>query len=401
MSKNKIIEFILKKNIVKELDSETHLFIIWEKARKNKDKIFEQIKKKFKIYEVYEISWNSSDFIRNLKKFYGVTLPDPERKIRQCGNGSFLLLIVRDENPKHGIRKTSLGKQLVNINMYDSKREYRKIVGGDFPIHGTIHQKEVNHDLALILGKNLKQIESELKAQWDGSIKKIEKNLVGLNGWNDLKQLFFVLNNTINYVVLRNFEDLPEKEMDERHDDIDILTDELWQIPYILGKNIPGNKNKKFPFVKIGEKYIKFDIKYVGDTYLDEKWSRDILKRRKLTSKGVYSPSEEDYFYTLLHHIIIQKTKITDDYKEKLNSLAKSLNIEKFNEKITDLVFLKAILDKYMKKHEYRYTNSFEYKIGHNEILRLSNVAVKVMRTDGIGELLRATKGKLRRTRSK
>ena len=31
--------------------------------------------------------------------------------------------------------------------------------------------------------------------------------IVGVDGWKDLDQLFYVLNNTVDYVILRNFED--------------------------------------------------------------------------------------------------------------------------------------------------------------------------------------------------
>ena len=187
----------------------------------------------------------------------------------------------------------------------------------------------------------------------------------------------------------------------EKFEDVDILTDDHWQIPYILGKNFPGNKNKKFPWIKINEKYYKFDIKYVGDTYLDEKWSNDILKRRKLTKNGIYVPSTEDHFYTLIHHIVMQKTKLKVEYKEKLIILARELHLENFDKKVGDLDFLKTILEKYIKKNGYRYTDSFVYKIGHNEFLRLTEVAVKVARKDGVGELFRATKGKFKRIRKK
>ena len=39
-------------------------------------------------------------------------------------------------------RKTSLGRQMTNINVYDSKRKLRKSLEGEFPIHGSIHKKE-------------------------------------------------------------------------------------------------------------------------------------------------------------------------------------------------------------------------------------------------------------------
>ena len=383
------------------LEKEIHLFILWKNAMQKTDELFTLIQEKFEIHDVYEITWNPKNFARTLKRFYGVTLPDPFRKVGQSGTGPFLLVIVIDKNPKHGIRRTSLGKQLVNTNMYDSKRNYRKLFVGGFPIHGSIHEKEANHDLILLLGKNAEQVYNENNSKWNGEIKKINSELLGINGWSDLKQLFFVLNNSINYVVIRNFEDLPEKNIDEKNEDIDILTDDYWQIPYLLGKKLPEKEKPEFPFVKINEKYIKFDIKYVGDTYLDEKWAQNILKRKKLTKNEIYAPSDEDHFFTLLHHIVVQKTNLTNDYKNKLFTLGKKLKIEDFTSESFDRKNLSIILENYMKKNGYRYTYSFSYKIGHNELLRLMNVSIKVLKTEGIKELFRSIRGKFRRMKLK
>lgn len=381
------------------MKQEIHLFIIWEKARKKTDELFKDIEEKFEIRDMYEVIWKPKNFPKNLKKFYGVTLPDPLRKISQIGTGPFLIVVVVDKNPKHGIRRTSLGKQLVNTNIYDSKRKFRKLFGGGFPIHGSIHEKEANHDLTLLLGKNLEQISNEINPSWDGKIKKIDSELVGIDYWNNLEQLFFVLNNTINYVVLRNYEKLPKKNIDERYEDIDILTDDDLHIPYILGKNLKDDEKPNFPFVNINGKLIKFDIKYVGDTYLDEKWAKKILKRKILTSNSIYAPSKEDHFYTLLHHIVVQQTNLKSDYKETLNNLGNQLGLENIEERFSDRGKLKEMLDGYLEKNGYRYTNSFEYKITHNELLRLVRVTIRLAKSDGIKEVIRATRGKLQRIR--
>jgi len=123
------------------MEGELNLFIIWENARKNTDELLENIRKKFEIREVYEITWNSKYFVKNLRRFYGANLPKPLRKTSECGTGSFLLVLVIDTNIKYGMRRTSKGMQLVNINIYDEKMKYRKMLKGDYPIHSAIHQK--------------------------------------------------------------------------------------------------------------------------------------------------------------------------------------------------------------------------------------------------------------------
>jgi len=377
------------------LVTETHLFIIWEYARNRTNELFSEIRKKFKIHDVYEITWSPNNFSKNLKRFYGVTLPDPKKKAKECGMGPFLLVIVSDSNPKHGVRRTSMGKQIVNTNIYDSKRKYRILLGADYRIHGSIHKKEANHDLTLLLGKNLEQITQNLPEQWDDKIKSIKSDIIGTNGWKNLEELFFVLNNTINYVALRNFEKFPDISNIANGGDIDLLTDELWQIPHILNfEKQTDDGITRFCHTKIASEYIKFDIRYVGDSYFDEKWSKEILDKKVQTQTGFYSPNNENYFYSLLYHIIVQKARLSKKYEETLTKLAIELGFEEFS---IEENYLKRILNDFMKEKGYQYTNSLTYRINHNELTRLTSVAIHTAKNEGLNELLRAIKEKTKR----
>lgn len=376
------------------MEQETHVFIIWENARNKTEKVFSEIERRFQICEVYEIKWSNDNFEKNLKRFYGVTLVNPSKKISQCGTGPFLLLIVKDNSPKHGLRKTSLGKQVVNTNIYDSKREFRKFLGGGFPIHSSIHEKEANHNLTLLLGENLVQICERLPETWDGEIKTLEQDLFG-NEWKNFDEVLFALNNTTNYAIIRNFEKFPNIDYLKQEGDVDLLTDDQWQIPYILNfQNHIRNEHESFNFIKIEEDYIKFDIKYVGDNYFDEKWSKNILRNRELFN-GFFVPSNEDYFFSLAYHLVTQKADLPKKYEKILEKLSSDLKI---NLKKMDKNSIKKILDNFMIDNGYRYTNSFAYKINHNEITRLASVAIHTWKTEGLNELLRASKGKIKRT---
>lgn len=378
------------------MNSELHIFIIWEKARTKSNELLSEIGGKFKIHDVYEIKWSKENFSNNLKRFYGMTLPNPHKKANECGTGPFLAVLVSDKDPKHGIRKTSMGKQVVNTNIYDFKRKLRAEFGGNYRIHGSIHEKEANHDFSLLLGKNLKQISQEIPEKWNNQIKHVQAELVGTDGWENLDQLFFILNNTTNYVVLRNFENFPILTDISNGGDIDILTDEKWQIPYIL--NFHVNEEKKglgYCKTMIGSDVIKFDIKYVGDAYFDEKWSKEILKKRVLTKKGFYVPDKENYFFSLLYHIISQKSNLPKKYVQILSNLSKELHLKI---DLSDIIELNEILKKFMIDHEYSNTKSFKYQINHNEFTRLLGVAIHIVKKEGINELLRSTKGKISRT---
>mgnify|MGYP003973157141 FL=1 len=58
---------------------------------------------------------------------------------------------------------------------------------------------------------------------------------------------------------------------------------------------------------------------------------------------------------------------------------------------------LEKMLDNFMRENGYRYTNSLIYKINHNEITRLSYVIIKVLKHEGIRELFRVVKAKMKK----
>ncbi len=373
-----------------------YLFIFWESARNKENFLFEELKKKFIIRDVYEIKWNTKNFSNNLKRFYGPKLGNVFKKTTLCGTGPLLLILISDSNPKFGKRRTSKGMELVNINIFDNKKSYRKLTGAGFAIHSSITDKETNDDLTLLLGKNTQDISKDLSEKWDGTIKKLELDLVGQNDWKDLNQLLYVLNSTTNYVILRNFEELPENYLTYEHNDIDILTDDFLRIPYITNGGKSAFNNEFPPFVKFGNKSIKFDFGYPGDNYYDEKWALDILKRRVLYH-GFYAPSTEDYFYSLFYHAAFHQKEISNEYKNKLSNLARELGINEMVIPILDDIDKsKKFIEKYMTSKGYLHTNSLQYKIRHNTIFRLGKVAFLLWRTQGINFLLTATKNKIK-----
>ncbi len=383
------------------MDLRLYLFVIWESARSKENFLFEELKKKFIIRDVYEIKWTRKNFENNMRRFYGSKLADASKKTANCGTGPFLLVLISDPHPKFAKRRTSNGMELVNINLYDNKKIYRKLTGAGYAIHSSINDKETNEDLTLLIGKNTQDLSKEISKDWDGSIKKQESDLFGQDGWKDIKQLLYALNSTMNYVILRNFEDLADKFSTYEHNDIDILTDDFMRIPYITnGGKSPFNYILS-PLVKIGNKTIPIDFAYPGDNYYDEKWSKDILERRVLYN-GFYTPSKEDYFYTLFYHCVFHQKKISDEYKKKLSNIAIELGIGEITPKTFDsLDESKEFLEKYMFRMSYLHTNSTQYRIRHNKFSRLVKISVYLWRTQGTKFLLTAIKGKFKRKLSK
>lgn len=308
---------------------ETHLFILWENARYKEKEILEDIKKSFNIIGKYNITWNKEIFSKNLSRFYGTNLPKNSGKEKHCGNGDFLLIIVEVENPKYEHRDTlSKGIQTVNINMFDKKTYYRELTGGGHKVHATNSEKETNHDLTLLLGKSLKDFLKEVEGK-EESIVNLKQDLIGTDGFKTVKEMFYVLNNCIDYAVLRNYETLPEEIYTNEHNDIDLICDSYENAAYIL------NAEKVFPEeyrihykVKVEDKIAFFDLRYIGDNYYYYNLEKALLENRIYNSKGFYTVSEEEYFYTLLYHAILHKPTFSEDYKNKLNKMKPNLDFK-------------------------------------------------------------------------
>ena len=174
---------------------EIHLFILWEKALSKKQEILDDMKKSFDILAMYNITWSKEKFSENLSRFYGTNLPKGCGKEEHCGTGTFLLVIVRCNNPKYEKRDTSKGIQTVNIDMFDKKTYYRKLTGGGHRVHATNSEIETNHDMCLLLGKSIEDFIKE-NPKFDGQEENLNQDLVGSMGWESVEKMFYVLNNS-------------------------------------------------------------------------------------------------------------------------------------------------------------------------------------------------------------
>ena len=357
--------------------SEIHVFIIWEKARGKETEILSDIKKNFKVLQIFEINWSEEEFERNLLRLYGNNLKKASSKKYVCGSGSFLFIIIKDENPKYAKRNTLHGEDSVNVNIFDKKIEYRKIAGGGQRIHASNSEKESNQNIGLILNKTPKDFEDE-----NTDIKKVHDDLVGSKEWDSLKQFFNILNQSLDYVVLRNFEELPNKFKTGFEGDIDILAEDKNEIELVTNakKISPQNFGRRFRITVNGEK-IHCDLRYVGDGYLDEKWEKHILKQRECRN-GVFVPNEENYFYSYLYHCLVQKKSISEIHVKKLSEISKkvgeNMNINKKNKEL-----FREYLEEFLKNRKFSYSQPVDSSVFFdNEFVNKSNKIKIIKRSE-------------------
>ncbi|MDP8238193.1 MAG: glycosyltransferase, partial [Candidatus Hatepunaea meridiana] len=350
---------------------ELHLIIIWHNALYAYDKIIRDIRDKFVIVDVMDIEWSDTNFSSNMTRFYGQKLPRGSHKETHCGRGPFRLVIVKDASPVYGMRETTAGKDKVNIRMFDAKTLYRKWTGGGHRIHCTNSVSETDHDLTLLLGCNVFDYQVRNCNEWNGEITTLKKDLEGAGGWKNLNRFFYVLNGINNYIVLRNFECLPDDYTLTDHGDIDLLTDNLTDLIYISnGEKVFKNTYRVHYMVKIDGKDIPFDFRYVGDNYYDIKWEKQLLTNRIFSEKKcIYNPDIKNYFYSLLYHALVHKQDIAGDYKKRLTNYGTKIGLKLKDRWFKDKKQLKKLLDRYLTDNGFEYTDPVDLSVFFNTML--------------------------------
>jgi len=341
--------------------SEIHLFIIWEKAQIEREHILSDLFDKFNVKMIKNIKWRDENFSKNLTRFYGFKLPPNSNKEKHCGKGFFTLVVVEDILPFYGMKKTSSGIEKLNINIFDKKTLYRSWTGGGHKIHATNNILESKQDLMLLTGLTLEEAKlyPNLEIQSSLSTDVFKEDLIGTNGYKNFEELLKLMNQTCNYVILRNFEKYPEEYYNPIHNDIDLLVENLEHVRKMTNSK-PSLKQKYRvrDEIVIDNKVVYFDLRHIGDDYYSEEFQKKILSNKIFYKDLMYIPSNEDYFYSLIYHALIHKKEIKDDYWKRINDFRGVLKSDKEE--------LSKLLNKYMKKNEYLFTEPKDLSVYYN-----------------------------------
>jgi GT2 family glycosyltransferase/SAM-dependent methyltransferase len=342
--------------------AEVHLVIVWEHASDKLTEILADIGEHFVLKSVFRIRWAAEHFAQNLTRFYGESLPPNSDKETHIGNGDFHAIIFIDVNPAHEIRDTTKGKLTVNTRVFDSKQRYREWTGGGHKVHGTNTNTEAVHDIWLLLGQDSEGFEK--RPNWDGAVETEQRDLVGAHGWESTEELFSTLNRLCNYIVLRNFEPLPDKYHLDDHGDIDLLVDNLDNCIHVTGgRKVFAGAHRVHYHVKIDGQDIPFDFRYIGDRYYDERFQRALLERRELVRDCFFAPQQKDYFHSLLYHALIHKLEFSADYSNRLIAIANSQGLDFDGHQAT----AKRILDRHLYSSGYRYVRPIDSTVYFNQ----------------------------------
>lgn len=308
---------------------ETHLIVLWNKARKAEKELLAEMDSRFGIRRVYEICWTEELVARNFRRFYGMRLPGVDRKVDECGTGPFLAVVVDVENPVYDTVITSRGHESAITQVFAFKDEIRG--GRGLPVHATNSPEEFAHDLLLLTGMTAEAFEKSAAGGWDGRIVRLERDILGEGGWKDAAEMLEALRTGPRHLVLRGVEEDGSIDVNRSRDDVDILTDAAEDIRWLLGGDFYIGRfcYRGYGFyspvrgklaVKIGGEETLFDIYDVRHRYYDPLWEEQMLSSRVLRG-GAYRLDDENARFEFLYHRFFHKTTEVPGGDEALSSL--------------------------------------------------------------------------------
>lgn len=143
-----------------------------------------------------------------------------------------------------------------------------------------------------------------------------------MGNYNSIKEFFAYLNDHCEYLILRNWADVYNDNIyGDSHEDIDILCGKLDEFVQLTNaKRIHKEKQRSNFVVPIGSMSVRFDVRYVGDGYYPIAWQQKMLRDKIMTEQGFYIMNPVDYTYSLTYHALLQKPKLSEEYRKKINS---------------------------------------------------------------------------------
>lgn len=304
--------------------SRFHIIILWNKAIKDKDELKRVISEEYNIIDEIEIVWSLDKTNTNFSRFYDVNLPEHISKEDHVGYGKSIMYIVKTINfTTEDFEITSFEKIL------RMKNRLRELTGGGHKVHASNNLLEARRNFVMLTGVPW---DKYLTAKFTNIslIPPIIGDTVGCNGWSSLEELFFCLNESIEYVVLKNGSIIDECKLHLLEGDIDILVRDKSRIKYILN---PFRIKGRLHYVSVNNQIVIFDI-YDFSSFLIDRNTLDYLLSQKLFSSNVYVlEKSNEYFFRLYNHLFYcnksHSLKVEKIEKLELELLGGNLSDEK------------------------------------------------------------------------
>ena len=217
-------------------------------------------------------------------------------------NGAIHLWVVRDNDPVYQWAPATSCKQVLNIRMKRHKEKLRTLLGGSPSAYQTIHTSYNTHEALCVLRPlALKHLSPRIQ-------------------FSSFRELFQRLEEDphLQYVVQRSYHELANSPAwFAGRKDVDVLVSDYYHFKALTGARGHGrsmrdidNGHRIQNQIVIGGNKINFDVRFVGDNYVDSRWEHDMLGRSVTTTVGdvtCHIPMHDDELYSLLYNVLVQK----------------------------------------------------------------------------------------------
>ncbi|GAB6859013.1 RIO2 family protein [Microbacterium xylanilyticum] len=360
-------------------DRDLQLIAIWSRARVEEQRILDLVADEFQVLARYEVHWTPERVENNFERLYATGVGLGSFKGEDAGVGPFILVIAEDLDPVYQYRRNVSGfLEVTNVRVARVKRTARELVGG-YSVHSSNGLAEFFRDATLLLGPG--RLDALLARDAPGTpppIEQLNADLVGADGWADFDEVVQVLRRTVEYVVLRNFDGLPG--LLDTDPEIDVLArDQLDFAAVVNAAKVHPDSGAAFR-TTVGGRPVVFDVRWVGDGYLDARWQDRILAHREVPQDAVARPRLDDHFFSLLYHAKIQKPQVKPAYVKLLASLAGELDLPAdLTDRVTEDGVAAAALDGYLSGSGFIVPQPDDEDVHRNaaftDLLRMSTVA--------------------------
>ena len=336
--------------------SELHTIIAWDgkkHAKETQEYVENELKGNFEIVhqELIELDEHTEEKLTN-SVYY--------KKESRVIDGCIYLVVIKDTNPIYEWKWATTCGQVLNVNMKFVKEQLRETICGDISAFLCFHTS-YNLEETLLVLKPLGLV-----------------NLIDRPTFDNFQELFNMLNNDDNleYLVQRSFHELDNAPSYFKVKDVDVLVNDYYYFKAITGARSVNKKHMREmnngyniqSKIHVGGVEVPFDIRFVGDDFVDSTWERDMLDRRishKVNDEvEIYIPSKEDELYSLLYNILVQKGRPKySKHIPRLNFLRQELNQEELRFGRPFTYFAWDVLKTYMNESGYSFKKPKDKKV--------------------------------------
>ncbi len=332
----------IEKNYDKTLGVEKYLIIIWEHSGLSLDSASRIVRESGMTVTFSRAYLPEKEQIGFLQQLYFNSHTDYLAKRARVGCLNFDVGVVVDEHPVYGLRHTTRGYVEANTKIIELKKRLRIAASVADGVHISDSRDEARHNLLLVFSRTYSEI---MASKGPFPFK--------LFSTDSIDKVLQLLNESVEYVIQRNFHELDDRTI-AQHGDIDLLvkdSDAVARLLYAFPATNDGTR-KLYRVGISGQDYL-FDLRECSENYYDPLWSQSILTNRVLSPDGrFFMPAEVDRIYMTAYHALLHKFEASDDYLKQIKVMTTSVD----GIGIGDWSSVKSSLKRFLSKNNYRIT---------------------------------------------